>query len=42
MKDIDDFMKDSNSVSFEIKYKISSVSMFLHFLFKPIEDNTDN
>ncbi|EHJ00881.1 MULTISPECIES: HTH domain-containing protein [unclassified Clostridium] len=38
IKDIYDFMKDSNSVSFEVKYKISSVSMFLHFLFKPEED----
>lgn len=39
MKDIYDFIKDTNSVSFETKYKISSVSMFLHFLFKPEEDN---
>jgi hypothetical protein len=38
IRDIYDFMKDSNSVSFEVKYKISSVSMFLHFLFKPEED----
>lgn len=38
VKDLDDFIKDSNSVSIETKYKISSVSMFLHFLFKPDDD----
>ncbi|MBU5438791.1 hypothetical protein KQI42_12255 [Tissierella sp. MSJ-40] len=33
-EDIEDFMKDANSISYEKKYRLATTSLFLHFLFK--------
>lgn len=32
------FMERNEQISYEIKYKIATISMFLHFLFKPSDD----
>lgn len=32
------FMKGNEPISYEVKYKIATLSMFLHFLFKPSDD----
>lgn len=37
-EDIENFMNRDNSISDNIKYKIATVSMFLHFIFKPSDD----
>ncbi|MDP4146876.1 MAG: hypothetical protein Q8936_20790 [Bacillota bacterium] len=37
-EDIENFMNSSNLISDDTKYKIATVSMFLHFMFKPSED----
>lgn len=37
-EDIENFMNKNNSISDDIKYKIATVSMFLHFIFKPSDD----
>lgn len=33
------FMKGNESISYELKYKIAIISMFLHFIFKPSDNN---
>ena len=37
-QDVEDFMNKDISVPSEIKYKIATASMFLHFMFKPNND----
>lgn len=34
--DLKSFMKDTNSISYEKKYKLATKSLFMHFLFKEI------
>ena len=36
-EDVKNFMKDTNSISYEKRYKLSTASLFLHFLFKQPE-----
>jgi hypothetical protein len=33
-EDIEDFMKNVSSISYEKKYRLATTSLFLHFLFK--------
>lgn len=37
VEDVRSFMKDTNSISIEKKYKLSVASLFLHYLFKQPE-----
>lgn len=34
MEDLESFMKDTNSISYEKRYKIATKCLYLHFLFK--------
>lgn len=33
------FMEGNEPISYEVKYKIATISMFLHFMFKPSDNN---
>lgn len=35
-EDLESFIKDANSISYEKRYKLATKSLFLHFLFKEI------
>lgn len=36
LKDIENFMENTNSISCEKKYKLAVISIFLHYLFKKV------
>ena len=36
MEDLESFMKDTNSISYEKRYKIATKCLYLHFLFKEL------
>ncbi|GAA0079000.1 hypothetical protein UT300005_33790 [Clostridium sp. CTA-5] len=36
IEDLESFMKDTNSISYEKRYKLATKSLFLHFLFKEV------
>lgn len=36
MEDLESFMKDTNSISYEKRYKLATKCLYLHFLFKGI------
>ncbi|GKU25220.1 hypothetical protein CFB3_34250 [Clostridium folliculivorans] len=44
LSDVENFMKDTSSISFEKKYKLAVAAIFLHFLLKkePNYDFTNN
>ncbi|HVJ50673.1 HTH domain-containing protein [Desulfitobacterium sp.] len=41
-QDIENFMKDTNSIDYEKKYKLATASMMLHYLFKNPNNSIKN
>lgn len=39
VKELESFMKDANSISYEKRYKLATLSLFLHYLFKKTSTN---
>ncbi|MFT8351134.1 HTH domain-containing protein [Clostridium saccharoperbutylacetonicum] len=39
IEDLENFMKDTNSISYEKRYKLATKCLYLHFLFKEISQS---